>query len=124
MRDGKLNYLIQMGLRKNPEIAAPLAHDLLTKQEDKQLLELLMAGTGIGRNFAAAPGTPRERIEILRKAFDATMKDPAFIAEGAQMQAEVEPTNGEETQRILANVYATPKPIVERAKKLIAPASN
>ena len=120
IRDGKLSYLIQMGMKKHRDLPeAPLAHDLLTRQEDKQLLELLMAGTSIGRNFAAAPGTPASRVDILRRAFDATMKDPAFIAEGAQMQAEVEPTNGEETQAVLARVYATPQPVLERAKKQI-----
>lgn len=125
IRDGKLNYLVQIGAQKHRDLAdTPLAHDLLTRPDDKQLLELLMAGTNIGRNFAAAPGTPPARLEILRRAFVATMKDPAFIAEGAQMQAEIEPTNGAEVQQILGRVYATPKSVVDRARALIGQASN
>ena len=125
VRDGKLNYLLQIGAQKHRELAdTPLAHDLLTREDDKQLLGLLMTGANIGRNFAAAPGTPPARLDILRRAFEATMRDPAFIAEGAQVQAEIEPTSGDDVQKILAQVYQTPKSVVERAKKLLNAASN
>ena len=52
-------------------------------------------------------------------AFDATMQDPAFLAEAAAMRAEVEPTTGEEVQTIVAAMYATPRPVVDRVKKLL-----
>ena len=61
-----------------------------------------------------------ERYEALRRAFDAAMKDPAFLDEGQKMQAEISPTTGEEVQKIVARLYATPKAIVERAQALLA----
>jgi hypothetical protein len=61
---------------------------------------------------------------MLRRAFDATMKDPQFLEEGRAMQAEISPTRGEDVQAIIGKLYATPKPIVERAKTLLLPQSK
>ena len=125
IRDGKLTYLLQMGAEKQPELVdTPLASDLIGKPEDRQMLDLLTAGTSFGRNFAAAPGTPPARLEILRRAFDATMKDPAFIAEAAQMQADIQPRQGADVQTLMQRVYATPKPVVARLKALLGQAAN
>ena len=88
------------------------------------MLDLLTSGTNFGRNFAAAPGTPPARLEALRRAFDATMKDPAFLAEAQFMQADVQPRSGAELQELMARVYATPKPVVERLKALLTKAGN
>jgi len=68
-----------------------------------------------------APGVPPARLEILRRAFDATMKDPEFLAEARKMLLDSDPTTGEETQKIIAKLYQTPPEVVERAKKLLTP---
>ena len=121
LRDDKINIMLQMGLEKSPELPnVPLASDLLSP-EDRQVLELVTMGTAVGRPFAAPPGTPPARVEILRRAFDAVMKDPALLEEGRAMQAEISPTSGAEVQKIISRLYATPKPVVERAKKLLEP---
>ena len=124
LRDDKINIMLQMGLEKSPELPnVPLASDILSP-EDKQVLELVTMGTAVGRPFAAPPGTPAARVEILRRAFDASMKDPALLEEGRAIQAEISPTPGEEVQKIIARLYATPKPVVARAKKLLEPAAK
>ena len=121
----KINILMQIGLEKSPELPdVPLAADLIPKDEDKQLLNLLTAPTAIGRPFAAPPGSPPARVEMLRRAFDATMKDPQFLEDGRTMQAEISPTRGEDVQAIIGKLYATPKPVVERAKSLLLPQSK
>jgi len=121
LRDDKINIMLQMGLEKSPELPnVPLASDLLSP-EDKQVLELVTMGTAVGRPFAAPPGTPPARVQILRRAFDAALKDPALLEEGRLIQAEISPTPGEEVQKIIARLYATPRPVVERAKKLLEP---
>ena len=93
--------------------------DLLTNPDDRAMFELMMIGTTLGRPFAAPPGTPRERVDVLRKAFDATMKDPAFLAEARQMDADITPTPGEEVQRMMAKTYAAPKAVIDRVKALV-----
>jgi tripartite-type tricarboxylate transporter receptor subunit TctC len=64
------------------------------------------------------PGTPKEMVTTIRRAFDATMKDPAFLAEAEKSMFDVDPLTGEEMEQILQRAYATPKAIVERAAQL------
>ena len=125
LRDHKVNVLLQLGFEKKPEAGdAPLIFDLLKNEADKQLFTLFLTGTAIGRPFATPPGTPQGKIDILRRAFDETMKDPEFLADGKTMMADISPTSGADTQALIAKVYATPKDVVERAKKLITPAAK
>jgi tripartite-type tricarboxylate transporter receptor subunit TctC len=65
------------------------------------------------------PGVPPDRVAILRSAFDATLKDPAFLAEAGKLQLEVEPLTGPEIAALLKTAYGTPKPIVARAAQLV-----
>ena len=74
----------------------------------------------MARQFAAPPGVPANIATLLRRAFDATMKDPEFLADAAKIQADVEPTTGEDVQKLVARIYQTPRPVVERVKKLFA----
>ncbi len=125
LRDNKINILLQIGAEKNPTIPnVPFAFDLITKPEDRQMFELMMIGTVLGRPFAAPPGTPAARVEMLRKAFDATMKDPAFLAEAEQTQSDIAPTSGVDAQAIMARTYATPKAVTERVRALISGAGK
>ena len=125
VRDGKLNYLLQLGFEKSPRIGdTPLIFDLLKNDEDKQLFSLFLTGTAIERPFAAPPGTPQGKVDLLRRAFDETMRDPEFLADGKMMQAEISPTSGEAAQALITKVYATPPSIVERAKRLTTPAAK
>ena len=117
----KIVILAQIGVEKNPEIDAPLLLDLLSKQEDKQLVSFLTAVSAMSRPFVAPPGLPANRAEMLRRAFDATMKDPEFLAEAKKIKADVDPSTGEQVQALVERLYATPKPVVERAKKFMGP---
>ena len=81
------------------------------------MIALLASPGAMARPFAAPPGVPADRARLLRRAFDATMKDAEFLAEAAKIQADVAPTTGEEVQDIVARIYATPRPVIERVKK-------
>src|SRR5207237_5811450 len=75
----KVVILFQGGAAPNPELKdVPFVPDFATKAEDKQAIEFLYAGQGIGRPFIAPPDLPAERVKMLRDAFSATMKDPDF----------------------------------------------
>jgi len=120
VRDKKINIIMQFGLEKARDLPdVPLALDFVTNPDDRQMLELLMATTAIARPFMAPPGIPEVRARALRRAFDATMKDPAFLDEAKKLMLDVEPTSGEDAQKIVEKMYATPKPVVDRLKKLL-----
>jgi tripartite-type tricarboxylate transporter receptor subunit TctC len=119
IRDKKINILLQMGLEKSSELPdVPLASDLLSP-EDKQVLELVTMGTAVGRPFAAPPGASPARVQILRRAFDAMIKDSEFLAEAAKAAMDISPGTGEESQKIADSIVNTPPDILARAKALI-----
>jgi tripartite-type tricarboxylate transporter receptor subunit TctC len=125
IRERKLNVLVQMGLQKLPNLPdVPSALDLVLEPESRQLLELILIRQEAGRPFAAPPGVPADRLDALRRAFDATMKDSAFLAEAAKVQLEVDPLSATEIERLLAAAYGTPKVIVRRAAALIEPSAR
>jgi hypothetical protein len=114
--------LFQAGLERSRELpAVPWVFDLLASEDDRRMIALLIGPAAMARPFAAPPGLPPERARLLRAAFAATMSDPEFLADAARMQAEIAPTDGDEVQAIVARIYATPRPLVERVKSLGAP---
>ena len=120
-----LDALVQMGLEKLPDIPdVPAALDLINGGEDRQVLELILLREETGRPFAAPPGVPGDRLRALRQAFADTLKDPAFIAEAAKLQLEIEPLRAREIDMLLANAFASPKAIVQQAAALIEPSAQ
>jgi tripartite-type tricarboxylate transporter receptor subunit TctC len=118
MRGRKVNLPVQFGLRKEPDIAdIPAVIDLAKGEEQGRMLRLILAGQAMARPYAAPPGIPDDRRQALILAFDATMKDPEFLAEAEKLQADVSPVSAGEIDRLLADVYATPKDIVAKAAK-------
>jgi tripartite-type tricarboxylate transporter receptor subunit TctC len=117
---GKVAILFQGGGQPNPELkGVPFVLDLARTAEQKQTIEFLYAGQGIGRPFVAPPDLPPERLKMLREAFNATMKDPEFVAETKKSKLELEPQDGEHLAALIAKIYATPKPIVDKIANLI-----
>jgi tripartite-type tricarboxylate transporter receptor subunit TctC len=125
IRDHKLNVLVQMGLQKLTDLPdVPSALDLLTEPESRQLLKLILIRQEAGRPFAAPPGVPPDRLDALRRAFDATMEDSAFLAEAEKAQLEVDPLRAGEVRALLARAYGAPQAIVRRAAALIEPTAR
>jgi tripartite-type tricarboxylate transporter receptor subunit TctC len=122
IKDHLLNVLVQLGLDKLPDLpTVPAALDLVTDPVKKDVLTLILIRQEPGRPVAAPPGVPADRLAALRRAFDQTMKDPDFVAEAEKLQMEIEPLTAAEIDALLARAYATPKPIVEQAAKLLEP---
>jgi tripartite-type tricarboxylate transporter receptor subunit TctC len=119
-RDRKINLLLQIGLTKFPDIPdVPSAIDLVSDPETKKVLELILTRQETGRPFAAPPGVPADRVALLRQAFDATMKDPAFLADAKRLEMEVDPLTGAEVEALLRKAYSAPPDIIARAAPLI-----
>jgi tripartite-type tricarboxylate transporter receptor subunit TctC len=87
--------------------------------EDKRLLQVLSMPEDLGRPFFMAPGTPAALVTIMRRAFDATMTDKAFLAESEKTNLEVDPVTGEEMQKRIGEAYGIPRPAVERMSELM-----
>jgi tripartite-type tricarboxylate transporter receptor subunit TctC len=119
LRDKKINLLVQFALESHPEIRdVPLLMDKARTEEDRAALKLLFGAQIAGRPFAAPPGLPPERLRLLRAAFDATMKDPEFLAFADKIKLEVDPVNGQEIEAAVRETYRTAPEIVARAKAI------
>jgi tripartite-type tricarboxylate transporter receptor subunit TctC len=117
LRSGKINLIAQIGLERDPEFASvPLLTDFARSAQDRDVLKLFSTDVVIGRPFVTAPGVPAERVAVLRQAFDAMMKDPAYLADAAKAGLDVSPVSGEKIQKIVAELVNTPADIVAKAK--------
>ena len=119
----KIVNLVQIGLKRHPELAdVPLLLELASNDLDRRAMALISAETAIARAIATTPGAPADRVEALRRAFDATMKDPEFLREAEQQNFDISPASGEEVQKIVAEIVEAGPDVVARAKSIIEPA--
>jgi tripartite-type tricarboxylate transporter receptor subunit TctC len=115
----RINVLVQTGTKPQPELPqVPLLVDLVSNPDDKKVLEILAFPEEMGRPFFMPPGTPKPLVKAMRRAFDAAMKDPAFIADAEKSRLEIDPVTGEEMEEMIRRAFATPKPLVQRALEL------
>ena len=125
VREKKITLLMQGALANEPELAGlPNALDFVKGAADRKVLELHYTQKTAARPFIAPPGVPAERIAALRAAFSALAKDPEFLAEAERSKIEVAPIAGEEVDKIVALITATPPAIAERFRKAFAPAAT
>ena len=117
LKENKIVVIAQAGPRA-PDLDAPSIEDAARNPEERQLIELVVSGTQLGRPLATNAAPP-ERVAALRAAYAATMKDPQFLAEAASLNFEVNPVLGERMQAIVEKVLATPKPVAAKAKGLM-----
>jgi tripartite-type tricarboxylate transporter receptor subunit TctC len=116
----QVSVLFQGAPEANPALQGiPLAHDLARNDQERQAIDFLYAGQGIGRPFAAPPNLPPEALKVLREAFDANMRDPEFVASVKKQRFDLDPENGEALAGLINKIYATPKPIVEKVTALV-----
>ena len=119
-KSGRISVPIQMGLQKHPDIASvPNAFDLVSKEEDKQLFRLIFGPWAFGRPLFAPPGTPADRLGVLRAAFKATLADPEFIAETKKLNLEITPMDGDKIAPLIESIFQTPEPVLVRARALL-----
>jgi tripartite-type tricarboxylate transporter receptor subunit TctC len=120
LAEKKVHLLAQFGLDKARDLPeTPLILDSAKTPQDRQLMELIFSPIALGYPSFMGPGVPRERIEIMRRAFDKTMVDPEFVGLMGQQNLAHDPATGEALQAIVARMYAMPAPVVEKARALI-----
>lgn len=119
LRDKKI-VIIAQGGRRSPELAdIPSVEDLARNDDDRQVIQMLMSGSSLGRPFAIPPGVPSQQVAVLRTAFTEMMKDPVVLAEAAAAKMELDPLSGDEMQAMIETLLKTPKPIAERARNFL-----
>ena len=117
----KLSLPVQLNLTKSPDLPeVPLLGEFATTERQRQIMKLVLSRQTMGRPFMAPPGIPADRAKALRDAFDATMKDPEFLAEAKLRGQEVNPVSGGALDRMLAELYATPKDVIAETKAAIS----
>jgi hypothetical protein len=121
IKEHKINILFQIGLEKEPKLSdVPLLIDLAKDANQKLLFELASADTVLGRPIVAPQNMPEDRVAALRKAFDDTMSDPAFLAEIDKRRMEISPTSGAKVQSVIKSMLATPPDVVATYAKIIS----
>jgi tripartite-type tricarboxylate transporter receptor subunit TctC len=118
LSEHKISIIVQSGPRA-ADLDAPLISDLIKDPQQRLLSDLVLSGCALGRPLTITPGVPPERVAALRAAFDATVKDPEFLAEAKSLHFDVDPLHGVDMQRTIDRILATPDEIKRRAKHLL-----
>ena len=112
----KLKWFVAMSTSPVAALpGVPPASDYIKTQEGRQILDLLVARVAIGRPFVMPPGVPADRVEAVRKAFFATLKDPEFLAEAAKAKLEIDPIDHVMMEKMINDAYATPPNVIKAA---------
>ena len=119
-RNGTLRILFHVALLQNPELPKiPLAIDMAANDADRALIELMSSSSEMGQTFVAPPGVPPHIVEALRKAFDATVRDPDYLAMMQKAGNSLNPMGGEALTKIVAKTIDTPQSVIDRYKTAI-----
>jgi tripartite-type tricarboxylate transporter receptor subunit TctC len=122
VKNGWIRPLIQIGLKREPDLpGVPLLIDLARDDEQGAMFRFVSAPVAIERPFAGPPGMAPEVLAILREAFAGMVKDPAFLADAARQNLDVDPHSGAEVAKIVADIVNAPPAIVQKVKDIMVP---
>jgi hypothetical protein len=119
--DHKVTVLVQLGVRKAPDIPfdVPLGLDLARTPQDRQVLEVLCAPSATGYPSFMGPLVPRERVEAIRNAYLMSQKDPEFIEAIERQGLDLDPIGADELAEVVRGIYALPPAAIEGARDLL-----
>jgi tripartite-type tricarboxylate transporter receptor subunit TctC len=117
-------HIVQTGKKRDPRMTdVPTINELFdqykTPDVTRRLAQVLLTGGDFGRPMMVTPGTPPERIKILRAAYDKAMKDPELLREAEKGKMDVDPTSGEELEALVKKTLDQPKEVLARAQKML-----
>ena len=113
----KIRVIAQYGLKRHAELAdVPSMLELAAREADREALSMIVGRTEYGRPYFLPPDVPAARVQALRRAFDATMKEPALIADAARLQLEIDPMTGQQVQDLVARLSRTAPEVVARVR--------
>jgi tripartite-type tricarboxylate transporter receptor subunit TctC len=123
LESGDVKVLIQAATRSRPDLPnVPVALDLAKTEEARQLLRAGVARpSSITRVYLTSPGTPKDRVQILRKAFAAAARDPELLAEAKRAKLEFDPLSGEEVKKIVTELFKMSPSMVAKLAEVLSP---
>ena len=122
LRDRLIAILVQVGLRKEKELPdVPLLTELARTDEERELLAFMTKAMSVGRPIGVGPGVPKERVEALRRAFDATLADPEFLAEAEKSRMDIGPMDGATVQRLIEEVQGASPELRAKVRAMMPP---
>ena len=118
-------HLVQTSRKKDPRAAdAPTLNELFEQYKvpanSRRLAQVLLAAGDFGRPMMVTPGTPADRVKILRDAYAKTLSDPEALDEAKKGRMDVDPATGEELETLVKEIFDSPPEVVERVKKILA----
>jgi tripartite-type tricarboxylate transporter receptor subunit TctC len=117
LKDKKVNLIAQIGSVRDKELKdVPLMTELAKTDEHRRIIQLISSPISLGRPFLAPPGVPEETVAVLRKAFQATMRDPQFLKETAKIDLDVDPISGQDVAKVVEETITAPPAILKAAK--------
>jgi tripartite-type tricarboxylate transporter receptor subunit TctC len=120
LTEDKINILVQLALKKNPQLAGiPLVFDYAKSETDRQVMRLVFGWQIMERPIAAPPDVPDDRVAALRDGFEGTMRDPLFIADLAKAGLAYAPISGNDIANFVEEAYRTPPAVAQRAAELL-----
>ncbi len=122
LESGEVKVLIQASTSAHPGLPnVPVALDLAKTEEARQLFRAgVVKPSSITRLYLTTPGTPKKRVQILRKAFMDTLRDPALLTEAKRMTLAINPQPGEEVKKTVAELFKTSPSMVAKLKGILA----
>ena len=118
---GDVVLVLQTTAKPHPEQAnVPLAINYAKNEEGKKLISALVHSVGpTARPYMLPPGTPKDRVQILRKAFMDTVKDPEFLADASKAKLDINPLDGAELEKNVKDVFNLDPKLIPRAKEIL-----
>jgi hypothetical protein len=123
LETGDAFIAVQAVAKPHPELPkVPLAINYAKTEEAKKLIQVGAHDPGtLARPFVLPPGTPKDRVQVLRKAFMDTFNDPEFLAEAKKTNLDIGPLSGDEIAKTVENLFKLEAPVIERLKKILLP---
>jgi tripartite-type tricarboxylate transporter receptor subunit TctC len=116
LRDHKVKIVGQLGLKREPELPdVPLLHELAKDDDARRIMELFSAQLALGRPLYATAGVPKERVAVLRKAFDAMLSSPEFLDDARRGHFDIQLVTGAELDAITRKIMTTPVELANKA---------
>ena len=118
-------HILQGGAKRDPRLSdTPTLFELMDQYNSSEVVRrvtrIVLASGDFGRPMLAGPGTPPERLKVLRDAYAKAMRDPGLIDEARAGQMDMEYTPGEDLQSLMKDIMDQPSEVIERVKKILA----